>query len=126
MLAGGCPAAGRLPPSRTGIEASTPLPRLREKVRRSEDRDTGNHVGIGVGAAPCRDVTSDTARVAISLMARRSLSAWLKAAFPIVAQLEGYRSELGSAEGQGSIARRYQAMASSYLLVKHSTYPDEK
>jgi hypothetical protein len=62
-------------------------------VRRSEDRDTGNHVGIGVGAAPCRNVTSDDARVAISLMARRSLLAWLRAAFPIVAQLESYRSE---------------------------------
>jgi len=52
MLAGGCPAASRLPQSRTGIEALTPLPKLREKVRRSEDRDTGNRVVMTVGACP--------------------------------------------------------------------------
>src|SRR5882724_9585771 len=71
-LAGGCPAVSRPPSSRTKIEALTHLPRLREKVRRSED---------------------DAKAAAIGLMARRSPSAWLRAAFPIVAQLESYRSE---------------------------------
>src|SRR6266404_597244 len=71
-LAGGCPAVSRPPSSRTKIEALTHLPRLREKVRRSED---------------------DAKAAAIGLMARRSPSAWLRAAFPIDAQLESYRSE---------------------------------
>src|SRR6516162_5030175 len=55
--------------------------RIKEPRKEPEPR-----LGAGVAAV-------GWARPAISLMARRSLSAWVKAVFPIVAQLESYRSD---------------------------------